>query len=101
LGWHGAKEFIMNAFEKMALVLVLAVMSGGAVMAETGSAKANARAVKTAAWDRVGDGAGVVDLAADPARVRIRALGGAVDGGLQARKAEMVRRMFWIMLAHR
>ena len=91
----------MNAFEKMALVLVLAAMSGGSVMAETGSAKANARAVKSAAWDRVGDGAGAIDPAADPSLIRIRALGGAVEGGLQARKAEMVRRMFWIMLAHR
>lgn len=87
----------MSAIVKVALAVALMTMAGGA-MAETGGADNDAKAVKTAAWDRVGDGAGTVDPAAATAHARARAPG---EEGLNARKAEMVRRMFWIMLAHR
>lgn len=49
-------------------------------------------------WDSVGDpSANTARAGASP---RARDVAAARDG-LQARKSEMVRRMFWIMLAHR
>lgn len=89
----------MSAIGKLALVLAMTAMSGGQALAEADAVDTNVRAVKSAAWDRVGEGSGAVDQGAVHHRARARASGDG--GGLQARKAEMVRRMFWIMLAHR
>lgn len=50
------------------------------------------------AWDSVGSASAPKIKAVMPARAGRVAVAG---DGLQARKADMVRRMFWIMLAHR
>ncbi|TCJ16510.1 hypothetical protein EZJ19_04830 [Parasulfuritortus cantonensis] len=85
----------MKTSAKLFLVLALATAAGTPVRAETGKAENLAAAVKVAAWERVGE-AGAAPREVQPARDRV-----AEDGDLRARKAEMVRRMFWIVMAHR
>jgi len=84
---------------KMALMAALAVLSGGTAWAESDRANVEPATARSAAWERVGNG-GVAggQVLVSASRVRLAAPG---EDRLQARKAEMVRRMFWIMLAHR
>jgi hypothetical protein len=89
------KEMIMKATGKWLLVTVLMLAAGGQVWAETGKPGERVAEMKTAGWERVGD-AGNLNQAL--AGQRAQAPG---EGRLNARKSDMVRRMFWIMLAHR
>lgn len=93
------KESIMRAKRIGTMVLVSMAMFCGQALAEAGKFGVQAAAIKVAAWDRVGDLGAVRGSGQEPsaAQARIQAPG---EDGLQARKAEMVRRMFWIMLAH-
>ncbi|NTV96025.1 MAG: hypothetical protein HGA75_11525 [Thiobacillus sp.] len=86
----------MKTTGKWLMALVLATMAGGQALAETGKANNEAPAVKLAAWERVGE-ANANGTMADAA-ARTPAPGESV---LRARKADMVRRMFWIVMAHR
>lgn len=85
----------MKATGKWLAVLAMLMAINGQALAEAGKPRVEAVTVKTAAWDRVGDTG-----AAGPGGVSSRAQAPGEDG-LQARKADMVRRMFWIMMAHR
>lgn len=86
----------MKTTQKCLVAMVLAMVFNGQAVAETGKSVMPAPALKTAAWDRVGDaGANGQPANLNP---RLQAPG---EEGLRARKADMVRRMFWIMLAHR
>lgn len=86
----------MKTTAKWMTVLALAVAASGQALAETGKPAVEAQAVKVAAWERVGD----ADSSAQALTAHARAQAPG-EGRMQARKAEMVRRMFWIMMAHR
>lgn len=84
----------MSAKGKWLMAVAAMALASGQVWAGAGGSDTNA-VLKVAAWDRVGEGARTVNpVVATPGRTR-------TAEALQARKAEMVRRMFWIMLAHR
>lgn len=89
----------MKAKRIVAMVLVSMSAFGGQALAEAGKFGGQGDAIKVAAWDRVGGSGTVRGAGQEPsaAQARMQAPG---EDGLQARKAEMVRRMFWIMLAH-
>jgi hypothetical protein len=93
------KEWIMTKSAKSGLCTALVVLAAGSAWAGSepvGNAVATAQ---PAAWERVGEGsAASVPGMAMAGRSR---LAGPGQARLQARKAEMVRRMFWIVLAHR
>lgn len=89
------KEDIMKSTAKWLTILALTLAASGQAVAETGRLAVEAQAVKVAAWERVGDAGSSMQSAATS---RIQAPG---EERLRARKADMVRRMFWIMMAHR
>lgn len=88
----------MTTMAKVAWMAVLAVVSGGTAWAESERANVEPVMARSAAWERVGNG-GLAGGQVLVSATRVRQAPG--EDRLQARKAEMVRRMFWIMLAHR
>ncbi len=85
----------------ISLSLIAAMIPLNAALASDSALAAGAGQAMTRqapAWDSVGSATAPKIKAVMPARAG-RAV--AADDGLQARKADMVRRMFWIMLAHR
>ncbi|MFA5083320.1 MAG: hypothetical protein WC474_12290 [Hydrogenophilaceae bacterium] len=85
----------MKSTAKWLTVLALTMAASGQAVAETDKLAVEAQVVKVAAWERVGDAGSSMQSAATS---RIQAPG---EERLRARKADMVRRMFWIMMAHR
>lgn len=85
----------MKATGKWLAVLAMLVVANGQAIADAGKVDAGAPVARTAAWERVGDAG---QAARASTSTRMLAPG---EGASSARKAEMVRRMFWIMLAHR
>lgn len=89
----------MKTMAKVGLVAAWVVLSGGPAWAESDRADVEPATARSAAWERVGNGrVASAQVPVSASRVRLAAPG---EDRLQARKAEMVRRMFWIMLAHR
>ncbi|MDD5364603.1 MAG: hypothetical protein PHR30_04625 [Gallionellaceae bacterium] len=85
----------MKSTAKWLTVLALTMAASGQAVAETGKPAVEAQAIRLAAWERVGDAGSDMQSAVSS---RIQAPG---EDRLRARKADMVRRMFWIMMAHR
>lgn len=85
----------MKAMAKWLMAAAFLAMGLGTAQAEQDVLRLQAPTAKTAAWERVGD-SGVPGLAAPAAR-----LVAPGEAALQARKSEVVRRLFWIVLAHR
>lgn len=75
------------------LLMVVSVMSIQG-LANAGTERDVPGPVKAAAWERVGD-------AGDEGKASAVRAPAMDERQLQVRKAEMVRRMFWILLAHR
>lgn len=85
----------MKTTRKWLVATVLMLGIGGQAWAEDGVPAGRDDAMKMAAWERVGDAGTVHRIVAGQ---RAQAPG---EKRLDARKSDMVRRMFWIMLAHR
>ena len=85
----------MKAMANRLMAMALLALGNGTALAEQDTMRTEAPALKTAGWERVGE-AGTSGLAAPPARLQ-----GPGEEGMRARKAEMVRRLFWIVVAHR
>lgn len=75
--------------------MVLAILTAAPAVAETDKPSTDVT-VRSAAWERVGE-AGPGVHPAEPARVTQS----ADEEALRARKAEALRRVFWIVLALR
>jgi hypothetical protein len=84
-----------TTMKTLAILMATAAFSGPAC-AGAGKVEREPAAARPAAWERVGENN--VNGPATAQQVRAQAPG---EEGLQARKADMVRRMFWIMIAHR
>lgn len=84
----------MKATWRWLAALALLTMMCGPAGAESGRLGSEA-AGKPAAWERVGDRDGTTRTA-DPAKSQA-----ALEDDMRARKAEVVRRVLWIVIAHR
>jgi hypothetical protein len=85
----------MKAKKNWMVGLALMAAVSMPALAEVGKSAGEVSMIKVADWSRVADSAASGREVAVPERMSAPG-----ERRLQARKAEMVRRMFWIMLAH-
>lgn len=86
----------MMATTKWLAILAMAVMAGDQAWADASGNGIVPPLSRAEGWERVGAAGNPAQSVVTPANSLAPG-----EGGLQARKVEMVRRMFWIVLAHR